>query len=192
MDFVLVGGEIGGVCDPNTCLRPSALNPWRALVTDCVITSNNQHTTAFVLVESTDNSCFDNLERVLLEKASHRAKRVAASLCTVLKYCWPDTEPVSVEVSPKRKARPPANFDDTFDLEAEGIEGTGATTTLPGGVYDCSFDEDASSTPTAAWVLDRGAPADVATKGVREEKMTLPPELRERLSNDSVMDELIH
>ena len=79
MDFVVLGVTTeSGTYDPSNCLLPlSHHNPTRKLLHTCVLNSNHQGVTRFILLDGEDK-CFDQVETVMLIKAAFLARRRAA------------------------------------------------------------------------------------------------------------------
>jgi hypothetical protein len=189
-DFMIVGvTAVAGVYDPRTALLPSLHNPHRALLTECVITSNNRHVDQFVLVATPEGNdlCYDALESVLLAKASFLKRRRSRSPSrTRITYQWLvidddekhrlavlDTTPPS---SPKRQALK---------------DGVGQTE------GEFAYDDDATS--CEAWVLQQhqnkfGTPLpgrrglnDTGDMGNSDVIIAKAEQREARMSNDSVI-----
>lgn len=101
-DWVLTGVTTESCTyDPQLCLLTSMHNPQRALLKPCVINSNNSRRTDFILISSPgdEDSCFDELEKVMLAKASFRAHQRASRERTVIRYKWPNFTDAVVETA---------------------------------------------------------------------------------------------
>jgi len=102
-DFVLIGctSEPGVWSPPRSALHPSLLNPRRALLSTCMVSSNHSRIGTLVLVgkeqqegEAGDSEAFAALMRKETLKESHRKARREKSLRAVLVYSWPASKPV--------------------------------------------------------------------------------------------------
>jgi len=171
-------------------------NPRRALLSRCVIISNNSRTTDFVISVRRDNedSCFDELEKVMLVKASFLALRRASRLRTCIRYTWPNLVDVEVEKTIRR----PVPHTRRGCMSYKPPRHAHIENGLPGGTYDCSFVTPPARMSSVEYNLEKhhnkfGTPIPLRCAFDADKDATLIGKDKlmdrtERTSNDSVMD----
>ena len=197
-DWVLTGVTTeSGTYDAKTCLLVSMHNPWRANLTSCVINSNNSCETRFLLVEASDDedSCFDELEKVMLAKTSFRVRRQLARVRTHISYTWPRVANVEVTTTVYRPIPRPRRGCMRYAPPRHAY----VQKSLPGGVYDCSYVAPGRRTSCIEYNLEKhqnkfGTPVPRRRASMEDEDETLVAKDKkgdhraERMSNDSVIN----